>query len=96
MGTRVTEPVSLEDGDSSHRARLPGRWGLQSQSLSPWKMGTPVTEPVSHLSGGRGFYKEPGEQTKAAKGGACKVLSVQTSTVHSHKTSDGLVSVTPS
>ena len=39
------------------------------------------------------FIRGRGEQNKEIKGGGCKVLNLQTSTVHSDKASDGLVCI---
>ena len=48
--------------------------------------------PSPHLSGGRDLYKEgEGNRAKRSKEGIEKFSYVPTSTVHSGKTSDGLV-----
>ena len=49
--------------------------------------------PSPPLSGGRGFYKEGEGNRTEIKGGGCKVLYMQMSTVHSYKASDGPVRI---
>ena len=49
--------------------------------------------PSPPLSGGRDFYKEGEGNRTEIKGGGCKVLYVQMSTVHSGQPSDGPVCV---